>query len=104
MLLFDQTTVGSELVFAEKVLNNVGENLERIKVELNDENKRKFGSTTIWYNSVSMLNALAEYEEHADSSEFFKIVTLRNMLMRQSIDVDNSRGIQIGKKRRIKWI
>ena len=98
MPLFDQTTVGSELVFAEKVLNNVGENLERIKVELNDENKRKFGSTTIWYNSVSMLNALAEYEEHADSSEFFKIVTLRNMLMRQSIDVDNSRGIQIGKK------
>ena len=98
MLLFDQSTVGSELVFAEKVLNNVSENLERIKVELNDENKRKFGSTTIWYNSVSMLNALTEYEEHADSSEFFKIVTLRNMLMRQSIDVDNSREIQIGKK------
>lgn len=98
MLLFDQSTVGSELLFAEKVLNNVGENLERIKVELNDENKRKFGSTTIWYSSVSLLNALAEYEEHADSSEFFKIATLRNMLMRQSIDVDNSRGIQIGKK------
>lgn len=98
MLLFDQTTVGSELVFAEKVLNSIGSNLEKIKVELNDVNKRKFGSTTIWYNSVSMLNALAEYEEHVDSSEFFKIATLRNMLMRQSIDVDNSREIQIGKK------
>lgn len=98
MLLFDQSTVGSELVFAEKVLNSVGSSLEKIEVELNDANKRKFGSTTIWYNSVSMLNALAEYEEHADSSEFFKIATLRNMLMRQSIDVDNSREIQIGKK------
>lgn len=98
MLLFDQSTVGSELLFAEKVLNSIGSSLEKIEVELNDINKRKFGSTTMWYSSVSLLNALAEYEEHADSSEFFKIVTLRNMLMRQSIDIDNSKGIQIGKK------
>ena len=55
MLLFDQSTVGSELLFAEKVLNSIGSSLEKIEVELNDANKRKFGSTTMWYSSVSLL-------------------------------------------------
>lgn len=98
MLLFNQQVAGSELMLAEKVLNGVGSSLEKIQVELTDDSKRKFGVSTAWYSGTALLNAIGEYEEHADSSEFFKLATLKNHVKYYGIDIDNSRGVQIGKK------
>lgn len=88
MRVFDLCDIKEELLFAEKVLGSVGKGLDKIKVELtNPEHLRKFGGIT-WYDTTMLLLALEEYENRAEEHEYFKVVSLRNVLNRKSISLD----------------